>query len=421
NLTLLDTSLNKTTFTMPSEPVVISAIYEQMTEKEIRDQLNEAVNALTIDTAFDFSEDDTWESITLQFLMLKIGLYDTSIEWESSKPNVLAVEGNKATTYRQEKDESVILNATVSKAGYSIEKPFLLIVKSNLIAKKESEVIKREAIIDFDQMNSKINLIERINLYDSNNNVINKIDKIIVDKELITTTSNRNFSVYLSDDSSDLADELAVEINSAALKKILGNLEVKTDQAIIQLNKKEIDKLNENGLDLFFRIVPLRDKLSREELTKRMREDKSVQSVVSSINEKGNVKILGTPKEIETNYSGYKTDLILPIGEFHQEDINLDNIYVYIEHSDGTIGIQKGTIIYENDTPAGYKFSVDKFSTFTLFEVEVADDSTTDPIDKEENLLPNTALNMFTYLIIGVLLFGIGVSMYYFQGRRRKI
>ncbi|WP_407271885.1 InlB B-repeat-containing protein [Radiobacillus sp. PE A8.2] len=461
NVEFADSTSIETTFTMPSEPVTILAIYEQMTEKEIRDQLNEAVNDLTIDTAFDFSEDDTWESITLQFLMLRVGMYETTINWKSSKPNVIAMEGSKATTYRQENDESVILKATVSKAGYSVEKPFLLIAKSNKIAKKESESIKREASIDSDQLNSKSNLIERINLYDSNNNVINKIDKIIVDKELITTKSNKNFSVYLSDDINDLANELAVEINSAALKKVLGNLEVKTDQAIIQLAKKEIERLNENGLDLYFRVVSLRDKLSQEELAKRMHDDKSVQSVVRSINRKGNVKILGTPKEIETNYSGYKTDIILPIGEFYQEDIDLDNIHVYIEHSDGTIEIQKGTITYENDTPVGYKFSVDKFSTFTLFEVEVKDDLVTDPIDKEENStdgmdntendedatsgtvdnmndqelsqdqqknmnskeenqLPNTALNMFMYLILGVLLFGVGVSMYYFQRRRQE-
>lgn len=456
NLILIDSSLSEITFTMPSESITVSAIYEQMTEKEIKDQLNEAANALTIDTAFEFSEDDTWESITLEFLMLTVGMHETAIDWESSNPNVIAVEGNKATTFRQAKDESVILTATITKAGYSVEKTFLLIVKSNQIANKSSESVKREATIDSDQIDSKSNLIERINLFDSNNKVINKIDKIIIDEELISTESKQDFSVYLPDDTKDLADELAVEIRSAALKKVLGNLEVKTDQAIIQINKDEIERLNELGLDLFFRVVPLRDKLAQDGVKERMQKDKSLQSIVSSINEKGNIKILGIPKEIETNYSGYQTDITLPLGEFYHDIMDLDNIHVYIEHSDGTIDIQKGTIIYENDVPVGYKFSIDKFSTFTLFEVE--DDLTTDPTDmddtendqnstdgtngtqvnedskdvvtsqeqqtstnsEEENQLPITASNMFRYMMIGLLLLGVGVMIYRYQRRRQE-
>ncbi|WP_226035478.1 Ig-like domain-containing protein [Aquibacillus saliphilus] len=427
---------------------------ELATDQLISDQLKDVARFLTRDTAFTFSQDDTWESVTLKFLMLSEGPYDTKITWSSSQSKVISLDGYKATTTRHGSDKSVILTATISKGNQKLEKTFLVIVKQENISKKMSETTKRNASVGVNNNTLPTPSIERINLFTNDNQLVNKIDKIIVNNEMVPDVTTGTFSVYLPDDQANIADELALEVTADTLNKLKGILELKTDQATIVLNQSEVQRLADNGLELFFRIVPLRDERDKNEVSKRMMADQSVLAEVNKVSGSASAKLVGTPKEIETNYSGYKTDIILPIGEFYHDGLDLDRLRVYIEHSDGTIDVQKGTIIYENDTPTGYKFSVDKFSTFTLFEVEIVDDSTTDPNDldnnneedqdatsgtddhkndqdisqepqkdtngTEENQLPITALNMFKYLIMGLLLFGFGVSMYYFQRRRRE-
>ncbi|MGM8365663.1 InlB B-repeat-containing protein [Virgibacillus sp. W0181] len=454
---LKQTTSAEATFKMPSEAVIVEAVYKNLTEEEIKEQLEEAANFLTLETAFTFSKEDTWESITLPFFMLTEGKHDTTIEWTSSNPDVISIDGHSATTYRQKKGKSVILTATVSKGDYSIKKTFLLIVKSNLVKNKASESIKRKAGIKYGKKNTTLNLIERINLYDNNNLLINKIDKIIVNEQMITSNLNNRFSVYLSDDLSDPADELAIEINSAALQKIKGDLEVKTDQATILLSKEEINRLNKSILDLYFRVVPVRNEQTKEDIKKGISADSSLQSLLNSIHKDAIAKMLGTPKEIETNYSGYRTEVILPITEFYHEGMDLDNIRVYIEHSDGTIDIQEGTITYDKDTPVGFKFAIDKFSTFTLLEIEVPEDASSDAnegnngvdgqeptadhdnsngnqvsindnnvdVESQENneqgeSLPMTASNMFSYLFVGLLLLIAGLSIYYYRRFRKN-
>ncbi|WP_062320149.1 LPXTG cell wall anchor domain-containing protein [Halolactibacillus sp. JCM 19043] len=181
-----------------------------------------------------------------------------------------------------------------------------------------------------------------------------------------------------------MADELAIEITNSALKKMTGNLEVKTDQAIIQINEEELIRLNESVLDLFFRIVPVRDVESKKAIQTRMEADILYQEFIQSFSPDAQAKIVGTPKEIETNYSGYQTTVTLPLDEFYASLTNLNNLRVYIEHSDGTINIQAGQIIYDQGNPIGFQFTIDKFSTFTLFEVEMQSETNPDPEDKPD-------------------------------------
>ncbi|WP_186808958.1 immunoglobulin-like domain-containing protein, partial [Halolactibacillus miurensis] len=375
---------SQTTFVMPANDVQIQAVYEDLSDEEIKKQLQEAANDLTISKAFTFSEDDTWESVTLEFLMLTEGINNTTINWVSSKTNVISIDGSIASTNRQEDDESVILTATILKAGQSIQKTFLLIVKSDQIDNKVYEVERRPADVQMNTSQQAHDLIQRISLYNNKDELINKIDKIIINDDLVGLDTPNLFSVYLSDDLTNLADELAIEITNSALKKMTGNLEVKTDQAIIQINEEELIRLNESVLDLFFRIVPVRDVESKKAIQTRMEADILYQEFIQSFSPDAQAKIVGTPKEIETNYSGYQTTVTLPLDEFYASLTNLNNLRVYIEHSDGTINIQAGQIIYDQGNPIGFQFTIDKFSTFTLFEVEMQSETNPDPEDKPD-------------------------------------
>ncbi|WP_062320148.1 immunoglobulin-like domain-containing protein [Halolactibacillus sp. JCM 19043] len=155
---------SQTTFVMPANDVQIQAVYEDLSDEEIKKQLQEAANDLTISKAFTFSEDDTWESVTLEFLMLTEGINNTTINWVSSKTNVISIDGSIASTNRQEDDESVILTATILKAGQSIQKTFLLIVKSDQIDNKVYEVERRPADVQMNTSQQAHDLIQRISI-----------------------------------------------------------------------------------------------------------------------------------------------------------------------------------------------------------------------------------------------------------------
>ena len=87
---------------------------------------------------------------------------------------------------------------------------------------------------------------------------------------------------------------------------------------------------------------------------------------------------------IETNYSGYRTRLTLPlpaaewpaVRDQAEADLLRDRLAVYIEHSDGSRELVKGTLrLNEGGRPAGIEFEVDRFSTFAV--IRLSDDEDT--------------------------------------------
>ena len=324
------------------------------------------IRSLTMQTAFTFAENDTWESITLPFITLADGDYGSTITWESSKETVIEILGNDATVKRKVKDESVILTARASNGNESIEKTFLLVVKSQLFGDKVLEEAKREVTIETGTKLTKPPVIQRINLLDNtNSSVVNKIDKLIIDDTIISEETNKPVIIYLPDDKENLADELAVEISLNVLEKLQDSLTIKTDQGSIVLTKETLEKMKQDGKDLFFRIVPVRKLDERNEVIERTRTH---ELVIAELQTEQKVKVLGTPREIETNYKGYETTVILPLDDV--EYSNIENLRIFIEHTDGDRKVLSGTLVLdENDNPIGLQFTINKFSTFTIFEI----------------------------------------------------
>lgn len=82
--------------------------------------------------------------------------------------------------------------------------------------------------------------------------------------------------------------------------------------------------------------------------------------------------MIGSPVSIETNYAK-KTMLTLPIDSVQvptdkeQLEAFINSLAVLVQHSDGEVVLQKGTIAYDKDgRPVSITITVDKFSTFTV-------------------------------------------------------
>jgi sulfur carrier protein ThiS len=180
--------------------------------------------------------------------------------------------------------------------------------------------------------------------------------------------------IIVTDLPEDLADEYELSIPSIALGELASGeirLLVSFPNTEIELSKETLERLKEQGSEVYFRIVPIRAAAGQAEAEERMLDEEIVQTAA---NGKEVIRI-GVPLTIETNYTGYATKVTFPLEglslpkEAAAKRI-LDALTVYIEHSDGERVLRRGTIRYgEDGQPTGIEIEIEKFSTFTVVRI----------------------------------------------------
>lgn len=172
-------------------------------------------------------------------------------------------------------------------------------------------------------------------------------------------------------DNEDKVKEVLVEISKIALEELNKGklkLEIATANAIISIPTASIIDFNDN---LYFRVIPIKSEEEQKELENRAKSEEIVQQVAHQ----QSVQVIGRPMEIATNMQNREVSIVLPLKEslpLNAEERTkiLANLGVYIEHSDGTKELMKGTLVKMNDGTEGIQFTVNKFSTFTLIYME---------------------------------------------------
>ncbi|THF73980.1 S-layer homology domain-containing protein [Cohnella fermenti] len=340
------------------------------------EQINNALRRLSV----QYQVQDTWESVTNNVYVLTVGAHDTQVQWQSSKPGVVTINTPsdnriEATVARQANDESVILTAEISKNGIAKSRTFLLIVKSASL-NKTSEVVQRQVDISGGEGQEHQQQVDvnRITMSDGS-----KIDKAIFDASSADTftgnplTADSPAIIYVNEDT-DPADEYAIEIPQQSVSLLANNgnsLDVRTDYAQLRISSEVLARMNESFLDLFFRIVPVKDEDVQAALNSQIPNESAVRQAASG----RQVTVLGSSLEVETNYSNYSTTLFIPFAKngivipTDNATSFLDSLRVYIEHSDGEKAVQQGTVVYQNDEPIGLEIVIDKFSRFTVIRL----------------------------------------------------
>lgn len=182
---------------------------------------------------------------------------------------------------------------------------------------------------------------------------------------------NMNTARIVIPDAKDAVSETRIELPKAAVKQLNDgglNLEISTENAIISVPTKSIAGFDQ---DLYFRVVPLKKESERKEVEERAKKEQLIQQITPN----SNVKVLARPVEIETNMQSHEVTLTLPLRDSLPTDPAarqqaLDNLAVYIEHSDGTKDLIQGKLVKLSDSSEGIEFTVNKFSTFTLVAVD---------------------------------------------------
>ncbi|MBY0217676.1 DUF4073 domain-containing protein [Paenibacillus illinoisensis] len=172
-------------------------------------------------------------------------------------------------------------------------------------------------------------------------------------------------------DAKDSVSETRIELPKAAVKQLNDGglkLEISTENAIISIPTASTAGFDQ---DLYFRIVPMKQESERKQVEERAKQEQLIQQITPD----ANVKVLARPVEIETNMQSREVTLTLPLRDSLPTDAAarqkaLDNLAIYIEHSDGTKELQQGKLVQLNDGSEGIEFTVSKFSTFTLVVVD---------------------------------------------------
>jgi len=99
------------------------------------------------------------------------------------------------------------------------------------------------------------------------------------------------------------------------------------------------------------------------------------EAAVKAVSGNNGVQILGTPMTIETNMSQRSVDIVLPLTgitlptDASQRQAFLNDLGVFIEHSDGEKVLEKGEVVEYKAGVLGIKFTVNKFSDFTIVKL----------------------------------------------------
>lgn len=166
-------------------------------------------------------------------------------------------------------------------------------------------------------------------------------------------------------DTKDEVSELNLTLSQASTALFTKNsvaLELVTNHVRMNIPGNSLQQLQN---DIYFRVVPVKDEKGRKEIEQRAIAEQAAQLATGS----KSAVVIGRPVTIETNLQNRPVTLVLPLGTLTNQQ--LDDLGVFIEHSDGTKEFVHGEIVtYDESGQLGIRFSINKFSTFTIVYME---------------------------------------------------
>ncbi|MEC1178015.1 S-layer homology domain-containing protein [Metasolibacillus meyeri] len=172
-------------------------------------------------------------------------------------------------------------------------------------------------------------------------------------------------------DVQDVVDQTTVEVPKESLQILRDNgldLEIATDNAHIAIPNSSMTGVEDN---FYFRLVPVKKASERQAIEERARAERVVREVLQS----NDVHVVARPMTIETNLPSRPVVVTLPLHDVMlptngtERQAFLDSLAVFIEHSDGEKKVVQPEVVTMYDGKLGLRFTVEKFSTFTIIRV----------------------------------------------------
>ncbi|TBL70785.1 hemoblobin-interacting domain-containing protein [Paenibacillus thalictri] len=166
-------------------------------------------------------------------------------------------------------------------------------------------------------------------------------------------------AVIVIPDAQDEVSAVQVSLPRQALEQLTGagiGLVIETSGATINIPAAS---LAASSGDLYFHVVPIKDAALQKEAGERAIINSGSVALQDAV-------VVGRPMTIETNLQAQPVTLTLPLGSFSVDQIG--RLRIYIEHSDGTTEWLKGEPAVDDSGAAAIRFTVTKFSTFTIID-----------------------------------------------------
>ncbi|MDF2544622.1 MAG: Immunoglobulin I-set domain protein, partial [Herbinix sp.] len=152
------------------------------------------------------------------------------------------------------------------------------------------------------------------------------------------------------------------------------NIQIDTAKAKIDIPKQSLQNANNNMKEtLYFNLVPITDDEQKQEIKERAIFNLGILDG-SKKNDEINVKLISEPITIETNMPSSAVDITLPLTGISiptdpaDRETFLNQLAVYIEHSDGDKELVRGEIVEYKQGILGIRFHIMKFSIFTIVQ-----------------------------------------------------
>ncbi|WP_339260550.1 Ig-like domain-containing protein [Lysinibacillus sp. FSL K6-3209] len=171
-------------------------------------------------------------------------------------------------------------------------------------------------------------------------------------------------------DVNDEVDKVTVEIPKQSLQLLRDNglsLEIATENGLIAIPLSSMNGVDDN---FYFRLVPVKKESERKAIEERARAEKVVRETLQS----NDVNVMARPMTIETNMPSRLVQVTLPLRGVKvptvaaERQVFLDQLAVFIEHSDGEKKVVFPEVVTMVKGELGLRFTVDKFSTFTVIQ-----------------------------------------------------
>ncbi|MDO3412614.1 fibronectin type III domain-containing protein, partial [Saccharibacillus sp. CPCC 101409] len=182
--------------------------------------------------------------------------------------------------------------------------------------------------------------------------------------EQLKAAGSKTAAIVLPDPSDEVSEwNLTVPTAaSAALKQEGIALVIQNPNVRIDVPTSSLDGVSD---DLYFHLVPVKSTSTSAEIQQRALSNPAIVSAANG----SDITVLGRPMTIETNLQSRPVTLTLPLPAGTYTAADMQQIGIYIEHSDGTKQLVRGTASQLEDGQAGIQFIVNHFSTFTVVKV----------------------------------------------------
>lgn len=205
-------------------------------------------------------------------------------------------------------------------------------------------------------------------------------DKLQAEINMLQATGQKTATITIPNSNSQNTslDIIMPQAALAHLTKANMNLDVKTENIQLAIPTSALKSLQQ---DLKFQVVALTSSADQNAVKLRAQQ----QSIVKDIAKNGEITVVGTPMNIDTNLQNQSVDLTMPINSSDvPEDATaktewLKQLHIFVEHSNGEHELIQPAIVNETNGQVSLKLTVTAFSTFTILDINTSQTDTTNP------------------------------------------